>query len=376
LKKGLVISLALIFTLGIASTAFAASEPDYAQEIAALKMRLAEMEKAMKKVKPAAKAEASKLNFDGSDFRIRWIKDGADEGDSTFEERVRLNMNYKVNDDITFNARWRVENENEFGKTGSVGKDGYMISDANIIMKNVMGSTMTMGRFSQGFGATGYWNSTALGLIDGVKFSTGKKVKVTAGFANFGAYTAPKQTITVTENSSGKHTVKVTNTHTPALEDAFFMNANYATSKATTLYGMYVQEETGSGSDFNVKGLGVRTKLNDDFKFLGDYTKNYGKANDPTGYYLSLRWKEADEDVPGSFGLRLDYRKVENGNMFSASGQGVSIPTQKYRGPAISAHYAIAKNVILEGFQTFNTKDADSGADKPNYSRMQLTVDF
>lgn len=376
MKKSIVITLALMFTFSIASTAFAATSSDYAQELDSLKARIAELEKMMKKTKAVPAKTDNKLSFDGSDFRIRWVNDGADDGDSVFQERVRLNMNYKVNDNVTFNARWRVENENEFGKTGSVGKDGYMISDANIIMKNVIGTTMTMGRFSQAFGATGYWSSNTIGLIDGVKFSTGKAVKVTAGYANFGSFTAPKQTITVTENASGKHTVTVTDTHTPALEDALFVNASYATSKATTLYGMYVQEQTGSGSDFNVKGLGVRTKLNEDFQFYGDYTKNYGKANDPAGYYLSLRWKGADEDAPGSFGMRFDYRKVENGNMFSTSGQGVNIPTQKFQGPAISAHYAIAKNVVVEGYQTFNTKNADDGTSQPNYSRMQVTVGF
>jgi hypothetical protein len=376
MKKGVVITLTLMFVCSIAGTAFAATNADYAQELDSLKVRMAELEKMLKTSKAAPAKSDNKLSFAGSDFRIRWINDGADDGDSTFQERVRLNMDYKVNDNVTFNARWRVVNENEFGKTGSVGKDGYMLSDANVAMKNVMGTTMTMGRFSQNFGATGYWNSSAIGLIDGVKFTAGKDVKVTAGFANFGAFTSPKETITVTENSSGKHTVKVTDTHSPALEEAFFLNAAYSASKATTLYGMYVKEQSGADSDFDVKGLGIRTKINNDFQFYGDYTKNYGKDNHPAGYYLSLRWKGANDNVPGTFGMRLDYRKVENGNMFSALGQGVNIPTQKFQGPAISAHYAIAKNVLLEGYQTFDTKNADTGEEQPNYTRLQVTIGF
>lgn len=370
MKKKLAVSLALLFTIGFASTAFAASTPDTMKEIEALKVRIAELEKSVKPTK-ASKPVESKLNFEGSDFRVRWINDSKNGGDSSFEQRVRLNMNYKVNDDISFNARWRLTNENEFGTTGD--KDLNKLSDANVSMKNVLGATMTVGRFSQGFGANSYWNSTALGLIDGVKFSAGKDVKVTFGFADFGAYTAPKETITVNPTT---HKVTVTTTHTPVLDEAFFINASYATSKATTLYAMYLKEKSGADSDYNVAGLGVRTKLSDVFQFWGDYTKNSAKPNNPSGLYLSLRWKGADEDIPGSFGMRLDYRDIETGNMFSTSGQGVSIPTQKFKGPAVSAHYAIAKNVILEGFQTFNSKSADTGLSVPNYTRLQTTVIF
>lgn len=374
MKKQLAVSLALFFTIGFAGTAFAASTPDAVKEIEALKVRIAELEKNVKPVK-SNKNDANKLSFDGSDFRVRWINDSKNGGDSVFQQRVRLNMKYKINDDLNFNARWRLTNENEFGTSGE--DDQNKLTDVNVSIKNVMGSTMTMGRFSQAFGATGYWNSASLGMIDGVKFSTGKDVKLTFGFANFGAYTAAKETITVTENATtGKHTVKVETTHSPVLDDAFFVNASFAPSKATTLYAMYLKEKSGVDSDFNVAGLGVRTKINDAFQFWGDYTKNFGKPNDPTGCYLSLRWKEADESIPGTFGMRLDYRNIKNGNMFSTSGQGVSIPTQKFKGPAVSAHYAIAKNIILEGFQTFKTKDADTGESKPNYTRFQTTVSF
>lgn len=368
MSKAFIVTLTIVFALGIGSTAFAAVDPDYAREIEGLKTRIVQLEQAMKAaaVKKEAKEE-NRLNFDGSDFRIRWIKDGANKGDSTFQERVRLNMNYLVNDDVAFNARWRVENENELGKTGSVGKDGYMLSDANVIMKNVIGTTMTLGRFSQGFGATGYWNSTTIGLIDGAKVSFGKDLKVTVGFANFGAYTAPKDTVSGT---------KIVSTHTPTLEDAIFIDASYATSKATTLYAMLVQERTGVDSDFDVQGFGIRTRLDDNFQFLGDYATNYGKPHNPTGWYLSLRWRGADSKAPGSFGMRFDYRKIKDGNMFSTSGTNSNIPTMKFQGPALSAHYAIAKNVVVEGFQTFNTKDADTGKSQPNYSRLQVLVGF
>jgi len=388
MKKKLALSLALMFSLGITGTAFAAAAPDMAAELASLKARMVELEKSMAIAKVAKKdKQENKLSFDGSDFRIRWIKDGADGGDSALMERIRLNMNYKVNDDITFNTRWRVLNENELGTAGSSGispaiqgKDSYFVSDANMAIKNVLGSTMTMGRFSQTFGATGYWNSTTIGLIDGVKFDTKiDKVKLTAGYANFGAFANPTAKFTTTATTVGTKTTYTTietNTAKPKLEDALFLNASYPISKDTTVNVMWVKEKSGADSDFNVAGIGVNTKLADDWKFVGDYTKNYGQPNDPSGYYLSLRWKGGNDDIAGSYGMRLDYRNIQNGNMFSTSGTSSNIPTQGFKGPAISAQYAIAKNVMLEGYQTFNTKDAGTGVDLPNYSRMQVIVGF
>ena len=397
MKKKLALSLALMFSLGMTGTVFAASEPDMAAELASLKARMAELEKSMATAKVSKKKDNdNKLSFEGSDYRVRWIKDGADDGDSAFMQRIRLNMNYKVNDKIAFNTRWRVLNENEFGKAGSItdsdgktalqGKDSYFVSDVNMAIKDVLGSTMTIGRFSQAFGTTNYWNSTAIGLIDGVKFDTKiNDLKVAAGYANFGAFATPTAKFTttskttydsVTKKYTTTSTTTQTNTSKPKLEDAVFLNASYPISKATNLNAMWVKEVSGADSNFNVRGLGVNTQLNNDFKLVGDYNVNYGQANNPSGYYVSLRWKGAKDDVPGSFGMRLDYRDIKAGNMFSSSGTGVSIPTEGYKGPAISAHYAMDKNIILEGFQTFKTKDADTGDDLPNYSRVQLTVGF
>ena len=369
MSKAFIVTLTLVLALGIGSTALAAADPDYAREIEGLKARITQLEQTMKAaaVKKEAKEE-NRLNFNGSDFRIRWIKDGANKGNSTFQERVRLNMNYLVNDDVTFNARWRVENENELGKTGSVGKDGYMLSDANVIMKNVVGTTMTLGRFSQGFGATGYWNSTTIGLIDGVKVSAGKDLKVNFGYANFGAYTAPVDSVSGT---------KIVSTHTPALEDAIFIDASYATSKATTLYAMLIQERTGANSDFDVKGFGIRTKLDDNFQFLGDYATNYGKPHNPAGWVPEPAVAGCGQQDPRL--LRYEVRLSQDSrrqHVLHLRDERQISPTQKFRGPAISAHYALAKNVIVEGFQTFNTKDADTGKSQPNYSRLQILVGF
>jgi len=357
MKKKMVFSLSLALMMSVAGTVFASpstSSDANAKELADLKTRIAALEKGMQ---TKANKSDNKIDFQGSDLRVRWINDGAKNGNSVFEQRVRLNMNYKVNEDIAFNARWRVMNENEFGTSGS--KDVNTLSDANVIMKNTFGTaaTTTIGRFGHDFGATSYWNSTGWGLIDGFKITTGKDVKIATGFASF----------------------KNLTTGTPAtskIEDAYFLTASYNTSKATTLYGMWVKEQTGTDSNYDVRGLGARIKLPNDFQFWGDYTRNYGLPGNPAGSYLSLRWKGADAQKPGTFGMRLDYRDIETGNMFSTVATSSNIPTAGFRGPAVSAHWAVAKNTVIEGFQTFSTKSADNGTSKPNYSRIQMSVIF
>lgn len=365
MKKISALMLTATFILSIASTTFAAPSPDYDKEIASLKAQLAALEKSVK-----TKVDKSdvKLDFNGSDMRLRYVDDKTKD-DSVFSNRVRLNMNYKINDNLLFNARWRVANEVE---PGSHAKDYYMLSDLNMNVKNAFGwdgTTMTAGRFSQNMLANGYWMSTTIGLIDGVKFTnTNKNLQTTFGFANFGALGSKD------------------NANIPSVGDAWFINAKYDTSKNTSIYAMKFKETYGSnkkatvgdGSNYDVWGLGINTKISDDWSFQGDYTDNTAQPNG-TGYYTSLRWKGATK-TPGSWGLRLDYRNIKSNNMINwysdYSATSSNIPQSNSKGPAISAHWTVAPNTLFEAFQTFNSKVANTDADKANYTRAQVTFSF
>lgn len=387
MKKHLAASLALMVSLGFAGSVFAAQSPE--AEIESLKARIVVLEQNMKEEK-AAKTKAKTGNkakddwkFNG-DFRIRYMDKHT--GDTSFEQRIRLGLTHKITDDISFYGRWFVMKDNEMGlssannagldpayysKYGDIdAADNNLLSDAYIRAKNFLGpNTITFGRFGQNMGATTYWSSAGtLGLIDGVKIGFGKDENVTVGFANWSAvssYSTYSKKKTDEENFHKK------------LEDTLFLSTKHQTSKATSVHGMWIKEMTGDNSDFDVRGLGFKTKLSDDFRLLADYSRNYGQPDNPFGCYISLRYKDVDADVPHSYELRADYRNIHKGNMYSALLNGLqTISGSDNKGPVVSAHWAVTKNVLLEGYQSFNTKDVHTGESLSGFTRLQVLTKF
>lgn len=383
MNKKLIASLALMFSVGLGGTSFAAVDTDYTAEIEALKQRIADLEKkANEKPKAFAAKRDDGLKL-GGDFRIRYIDDHS--GDTSVEQRVRLELQKKIDKNASFYGRWYVMNNNEMGRTINDtsglndtrdypdfdAKDKNQVSDAYIEINKFMGSpnTLTFGRFGQDIGATKYWSSAgSLGMIDGIKADIGKKQNVTVGFANWSpasSYATYSSKKSAEENFHKK------------LEDTFFVNGKFPVSKATDIYGMWVKEQTGDNSDYDVRGLGFKTDLADNLKLYADYTRNYAQENDPKGYYISMRYKGANDDKPHSWGLRAEYRFIETGNMYTTSLTGSSIlPSSNIKGPAVSLHWAPAKNFLIEGFQTFDTKKATTGEGTENYTRLQVMTSF
>lgn len=389
MKKLISASIALLVSLGFNGSVLAASNSENAAEIESLKARIAVLEKGMKEqkeekgnVKVSTKAKDD-WKF-GGDFRIRYVD--KHDGDPAFEQRVRLGLTHKITEDISFYGRWFIMKDNEMGLSGANNDsldpahysdyadndaaDNNLLSDAYIRAKSFLGpNTFTMGRFGQSLGATTYWSSAGtLGLIDGFKVDIGKDQNITLGFANWsaaGSYSTYSKKKTNEDNFHKK------------LEDALFLSTKYPASKATDLYGMWVKETTGDNSDFDVRGLGFKTRLNDNLKLLADYTRNYGQSDNPFGCYISLRYKDVDEDVPHSYELRLDYRDIHKGNMYTALLNGVqTISGSDFKGPLVSAHWAVTKKVIIEGYQSFSTKNVNTGEDSNEYSRFQVSTKF
>jgi hypothetical protein len=211
MKKQLVTTIIAISFLGLTGNVFAATNEESAAELNSLKQRIADLEIKMQAqsqdtAKAAAqKKENDKLKFSG-DFRIRSVWN---DGPATFEQRVRLALTDKVNDNTTFYVRWAVMNNNQMGTTARgndnlpstskdddrTAQDRNIVSDAYMKVDKLFGSntSVTMGRFGQDIGATGYWNSEGnIGLIDGVKFDTKvEKLRTTVGFANWSPLCIP-----------------------------------------------------------------------------------------------------------------------------------------------------------------------------------------
>lgn len=378
MKKKLILTLAFIFVIGVAATAFAAAptQADYIKELNDIKARMAELEKKLGAVQKK-QAEPSRLDFNGSDLRMRWYNNA---GSEAFSERVRLNLNYKINDTMSFHARWRLENENVLGTTGFdnklVGKDGNWLTDAYITYKDLMGAKATVGRFPQKFGAFGYWLSEGAGLIDGVKFDFGNKLKVNLGFANFGAFDPPAYSWTTNPTT---HATTLATASAAKMEETWWLNLIYPLSKQTTVHGMLIQEvggRAGSAKNYNMWGVAAEHKFNDYLTFLGDYIVNTAQPGNPSGLYLSLRYGKLDKQKLNSWRLSLDYRDIKNGNMFQTGITNALVGTQGKRGPYIGWAFVPAKNVVFEVLQTFNSTDANSGATIKESTRVQTTFSF
>lgn len=370
--------------LGSMGTAFAADVDSEKAELNTLKERLAVLESKIaaqdKKINNQEKEtkalqEYNKNDFKiGGDARLRYIDEGSvSKGKgSKFDERFRLTMEKRVNDNASFFSRWVVVNNNRFGQTGE--KDNnILVSNAAFKFNNFMNTKnleLSAGRFGQDFGATQYLLAEATGRMDGVKLTqTTDKLQYTVGYADLSSQSGKGETIV----EGGK----VKNKPLPKIGDAIFAAVKYDANKDTSLYGSFIKEEASDASnDYDYRGIGVKTKVADNLNVFADYARNYAKPGDPAGFYSSLRYKTADTKIPKSFEFRVDYRDIKTGNMHEVGLGNVALPQQGYKGPGLSFIYIPVENTRVAIYQTFNTKDADTGLNKDEYTRAEVTWKF
>lgn len=369
--------LTTAIVMGIAGNAYAA-EPtidEQQAELTALKERLAvvELQLRQQELKQQKNEQSTKKNKkDDSDIkfygdaRIRSV----DSGDGyAFEQRVRLNLEKKINKDATFKMRGIFMNENELGTTGEKDRQSK-IDNAYLEFKNIYGdkdSTLKIGRFGHSFGKTGYWSSAgSLGMYDGLEFTTGNKLKVSVGFGDWGG----------AKDDNAKTDAKETTTN--KLEENVFFKLGYNTSKATSLQAWYIRETNADASpvDYEVTGLGVKSKLNKDFALAMDYSRNSAIENAPTGKFMTLSYGDANYSKPHSYEARLYYADVDKGNVPGTANKSINIPCNDVKGPGLSLHYTVVENVMAEFLTGFNMEKKSTGKDADNYYRFQVSAKF
>ena len=285
------------------------------------------------------------IAFSG-DARIRYVNDENAAAGSTTAQRLRLSMKAKVNENTAFYGRFMAMNHNEFGTTG---KDTAQIVDANFTVKNMFNSDVTAvaGRFSQKFLTVGHIADT-VGMIDGAKVYFGSKVKMSMGYADF-------------ENASD-------------MGEAFFATADYKINKATSLSAVYIKE-IGTYNYFDIWGIGFCTKFAKDWYLAADYSKNNEVPFFDTLYVGRLGYKGANKAVAGSWGAYVEYLKGELGAAPYGL-TGASVPVNNIKGWNVKFESALAKNIVLEAWQTFNQKYAATSNEAPDRTRVQINFFF
>lgn len=377
MKKSMVMGFTAAIVMGLAGNAYAA-EPTIEEqqaELMALKERLAVVETQLRQqqIKQQKSEQTAKKEKIGDtdlkiygDARVRSI----DSGDGySFEQRVRLNIEKKINKDTTFRMRSIFMNENELGTTGEKDRQSK-IDNAYMEFKNIYGDKDTsfkIGRFGHTFGKTGYWSSAgSLGMYDGFEITTGNKLKVSAGFGDWGGAKDDNAKTDAKETTANK------------LEENVFLKLAYNTSKATSWQAWYIKETNADASpvDYEVAGIGFKSKLNKDFALAMDYSKNSAIEDSPTGKFMTLSYGDADYGKPHSYEARLYYVDVDKGNVPGTANKSINIPCNDIKGPGLSLHYTVAQNVMAEFLTGFNMEKKSTGNDEKNYYRFQLSAKF
>ncbi len=431
MKKYLSLTIAGLISLNLAGPVYGA--PTKEEQLAELEQQLLVLETKLKaeQGKTVIKKERQKnpkKNWDiSADTRVKWE---SSEAKTAFLQRARLNLDHDINDKVSFHTRWALMEDNEFGLSKHFayrintnnsnhayaytvypdlnGSDNGLVSEAYLKIKDVLGAqNAVIGRFSQTFGATGFWSDEdAFGGIDGVKLTYGNKAKINIGFANFGAaldYPDFGGSNAINARAENYYRIK-------PLEEAYFMNAELPVNRKVKLHAMVLKEKTGKditratedayipyyddkASNYDLHGIGITAKLHKNLTFVGDYITNTSNssiylstgstsvANAKNNYvrqeypdqhakYLSLRYKGAKWGDKGSFGMNFDYRDIDaatrsnftanayygmNSMLFSPyASNSMTLVSDGIKGPVIGTQYMLSKNIKLDVMHSFN----------------------
>lgn len=393
MKKTLIITLALVFVLGIAGTAFAANNPfvdvpanhwsynavsklaqdgivdgygdgtfrgdktmtryEMAQIVA---KAMAKSDKASAEDKAlvdklavefnaelqnlgvrVAKLEAnqSKVKI-GGDARLRYDNLQDATNGSVWKNRLRVTMTGDLNDKVSMYSRY-VYADNNFGTTSVAdGKQGTnRLADLAFTFKNLIGNTnVTVGRYTLNLGPTNYFAGTT-GNLDGVETnSTFGKTTLKLGYADASYW----------QNASKYTGSKGTPTTTAYkggkdMKDIYYAEANYAFDKNVKLNVNYFKNQEAGVIDENYKifGGGLTYKFANNWKLIGEYYKNsadgakLSDGDDPKAIIGQLAYKGANIANPGSWGAFVEYAKFE-GHVLPYAMQG---PYTKADGTAV-----------------------------------------
>ena len=334
---------------------------EFSKELNDLGMRVAKLEKSQSGVK-----------FTG-DARIRWIDADKSTGDTDFGQRVRMYFTAPVNEKTTFNGKMVYTNA---GHTnfGDDDKEFYLY-EANAVHKNFLKSDITLkfGRMSQEVGTMGYFLSST-GAFDGVEaVIPAGQLTFTAVFADAGRLGKTASSVETPAHNGG---TKIKGSEYWGLNgtdsNIAIGKIDYKASKDLAFKGWYL--ETAS-TDKNAWGVGLNYAIDKNWNVLADYIREDHVFDTFDDLHVRLAYKGANRNVAGSWGAFAEYVKWEGTQLESAAATGIGANVKQY---TVSYSNALAKNVVFEGFYSFDRKDAISGADlaAEDYTRFQINYFF
>ncbi len=330
---------------------------EFADELDSLGVRVANLEKKADNVKITGQFRASYKDIDG------------DVDGDTGVLRSRLWVNGQVNEDWSYTGMF----ENNQTYTNESGDDDVELKRA-YVEGRLGGMDVTAGRWNEVL----FTGNVLDSYIDGVKVSYGDKVKV-FGMAAKGADTGHDNVEYMIDS-----------------EDRLYVAGVEADMGAVNAYAAYYETDSSSHAkvgnwtnsdnlDKEIWNVGFNYNFAPDFVLAAEYMRGNEDYydTDKDGWWADLAWKGASADEPGSYGLHVGYfdqsanaylspttdgffaRSYEDVNGVSTLVTGSDIFDQGYKGWAVGASYALAKNIVavvnyydFEGKE--NSKDADT----------------
>lgn len=432
MKKSLVITLALVFVLGIAGTAFAAANPfvdvpakHWAYDSVAKLAKAGIIDgygdgtfrgdrtltryemativaKAMAnqdKANAEQKAEIAKLEAEFSDEltklgvrvsaledkvgnikftgevreRYEWSKGDnlttAQQNDNPAEKtRLRLNMDAKVTDNLDFIGRYTAES----GVGGQTAQS--KLTQAYLTGKAFGDGSFALGRMPVFLGKGLVYDSEKLDTIqDGVSLTFGNTVKFTGMAFKAG--------------QSNLDTVGLNNVNPLNGNNIYAANVDWAVNKDFDLTAVYAKSKDDNGSDPALKtwaaGFGYTGIKNVGLTFeygknSADSAKQANGGSDPKAWMAKAKYLGADGDKPQSYGVWVGYRKADKGFFSNSTLDGTDAMAVNYltnvKGWEYGVDYAVFKNGVLS-LQYNDLKDVNESVNGKNFI-AQLTYSF
>ena len=319
---------------------------EFADELDNLGVRVANLEKIADNVKITGtiKASYSSYHQDAS------IKTGdkkatpSTERDTKHFGRLRSDLwvNGQVNDDWTYSAMFR--NEQKFtGVEANAGEEDVKFQRA-YVNGRIGGLAVQAGRYNKtDITATAVGGNIYDNRMDGVQLSYGKDVKLTAGYGKATALTPAAGYDN--DLAYAELTAKIG-----------AVNANAAYYKFSDAWDNQDNKIWTAGVGFDLaKHVGFTASYLD--SNLDDDNKN------DDGFVLGLNYKGAKAAQAGSWGMSAQYFDLASTVSVAPGFDGVYETEKGYKGYAVGANYALAKNIVA-GVTYYDLKSkADSDAE-------------
>ena len=284
------------------------------------------------------------------DARLRY--QDAEQENSKFDARARLQFNAKVNDRTDAVVRV-VASDFEFGD--ATADTTVKVDRAYVNHKFGERVSVKAGRFGQMLGAGLAFDGT----FDGIQFNAGnEKVKFQAAYGYM---------------MSGDFQNMATNLN----PELVVLNLNGKVGKHLDVGGFYTRV---NGEDLQVykvvKGLyGFNANVNVNKVWIGGEWLKASNITESTAWTAGVGYSNYDITKQGTWGVKAQYFNMKNNALIFDSTWDQPYVGTGFKGWLATANYALQNNVGLTAYYGFDWKD-QAGVDQNNLYRVDLNYQF